>query len=67
MAIGLHFILIVVFLVTVRTVISTHIKASYRKGRYTRRILLVGYGEKLENYEKALHSKKTQGIKIVGQ
>lgn len=66
-AIGLHFILIVVFLVTVRTVISTHIKASYRKGRYTRRILLVGYGEKLENYEKALHSKKTQGIKIVGQ
>jgi len=66
-AIGLYFILIIVFLVTVRTVISTHIKASYRKGRYTRRILLVGYGEKLEKYEKALHSRRTQGIKIVGQ
>ncbi len=66
-AIGLHFFLIVASLITERTIISSHIKASYRKGRYTRRILLVGFGEKLENYEKALHSRRTQGIKIVGQ
>jgi Undecaprenyl-phosphate glucose phosphotransferase len=66
-AIGLHYFLIVVFLVTERTFISSHIKASYRKGKYTRRILLVGFGQKLERYEKALHSRRTQGIKLVGQ
>ncbi|MGE4454435.1 MAG: exopolysaccharide biosynthesis polyprenyl glycosylphosphotransferase [Sphaerochaeta sp.] len=66
-AIGLYIIFIVVFLVTERTLISSHIKKSYRKGRYTRRILLVGYGDKLVRYEKALHSRKMDGIKLVGQ
>ncbi|MGE4584346.1 MAG: undecaprenyl-phosphate glucose phosphotransferase [Sphaerochaeta sp.] len=66
-AIGLYYLLVLVLLVTERTIISSHIKASYRKGRYTRRILLVGYGEKLQRYEKALHSKRTEGIKLVGQ
>ena len=66
-AIALHFVLAVIFLVTERTFVSNYIKKAYRKGKYTRRILLVGFGEKLEEYEKALHSKRTQGIHLVGQ
>lgn len=67
LAIALHFILIVVFLVTERTFISTYIKSCYRKGKYNRRILLVGYGENLQNYERALHSKSILGINLAGQ
>lgn len=66
-AIGLYFFIIVIFLVLERTIISSHIKKSYKKGKYTRRILLVGYGEKLEHYESALHSRRMHGIKLVGQ
>ena len=67
LAIGLHFILVVVFLVAERTFISAYIKSCYRKGKYNRRILLVGYGENLQNYERALHSRSILGINLVGQ
>ena len=66
-AIAMHFVFAIIFLVTERTCVSSYIKKAYRKGKYTRRILLVGFGEKLDEYEKALHSKRTQGIIIVGQ
>lgn len=67
LAIGLYFILLVVFLVTERTIISSYIMSCYRKGKYNRRILLVGYGENLQNYERALHSKSILGINLAGQ
>ncbi len=67
LSIGLHFILIILFLVLERTIVSGYIKNCYRKGRYTRKILLVGYGSNLINYEKALHNKRVLGIHIVGQ
>lgn len=66
-AIVMHFGFVLIFLVAERTFISSYIKTAYRKGKYTRRILLVGFGEKLTDYEKALHSKRTQGVIIVGQ
>ncbi len=66
-AIAMHFGFAIVFLVSERTYVSSYIKKAYRKGKYTRRILLVGFGEKLAEYEKALHSRRTQGITIVGQ
>ncbi|MDT4761985.1 undecaprenyl-phosphate glucose phosphotransferase [Sphaerochaeta sp. PS] len=66
-AIALHFLFVIIFLVIERTYISSSIKKAYMKGNYTRHILLVGFGEKLSEYEKALHSKRTQGIKILGQ
>lgn len=66
-AILMHFILAVIFLVSTRTIISSYAKACYRKGKYKRHILLVGYGDKLREYEQALHGKRTLGIKIVGQ
>ena len=66
-AIAFQFLFSIIFLVTERTFVSSYIKRSYQKGKYTRRILLVGFGEKLKEYEHALHSKRTQGIKIVGQ
>jgi exopolysaccharide biosynthesis polyprenyl glycosylphosphotransferase len=67
LAIGLHFILIIIFLVTERRFISAYIKSCYRNGTYNRKILLVGYGENLEKYESALHSKSILGINLVGQ
>jgi len=66
-AIAIHFFMAVVFLVAERAVISSYIKDAYAKGRLTRRILLVGFGEKLAEYERALHSNQMQGIKIIGQ
>lgn len=66
-AIAFQFVFSIIFLVTERTLVSSYIKKAYQRGRYTRRILLVGFGEKLKEYEHALHSKRTQGIKIVGQ
>ena len=66
-AIAIHFFMAVVFLVTERAFISSYIKDAYAQGKYTRRILLVGFGEKLSEYEQALHSKSMQGIKVVGQ
>jgi exopolysaccharide biosynthesis polyprenyl glycosylphosphotransferase len=67
LAIGLHFFLLIIFLVTERTLLSAYIKSCYRKGRYNRKILLVGYGDNLQNYERALHSKSILGINLVGQ
>ncbi len=66
-AIVMHFCFVLIFLVFERTYVSNYIKKAYREGKYTRRILLVGFGEKLAEYETALHSKRTQGITIVGQ
>lgn len=66
-AIGLHFFLAIIFLVTERTLISSYTKRSYRMGRYTRKILLVGFGPKLIQYQRALKSEEVQGINIVGQ
>ena len=66
-AIGLYYLFAIVLLVFVRTVLATYISASYRKGRFTRNILLVGYGTRLEMYEEALHSKEIKGIRVVGQ
>lgn len=66
-AIAIHFFMAVVFLVTERALISSYIKEAYAQGKYTRRILLVGFGDKLVEYEQALHSRLTQGIKIIGQ
>ena len=67
LSIALHFFLLVALLVTERTIVSSYIKSCYRKGKYSRRILLVGFGESLLQYEKALHSTRVQGIKLVGQ
>ncbi|HBO36749.1 MAG TPA: undecaprenyl-phosphate glucose phosphotransferase, partial [Sphaerochaeta sp.] len=47
--------------------ISAYIKSCYRKGKYNRKILLVGYGDNLKKYERALHSKSILGINLVGQ
>ncbi|MGI6490337.1 MAG: undecaprenyl-phosphate glucose phosphotransferase [Sphaerochaeta sp.] len=66
-AIGLHLIFSVIFLVTGRTFVSNYVKRAYAKGRYTRRILLVGYGENLTNFERDLHSDTVEGIIVVGQ
>lgn len=66
-AIAIHFFLAVIFLVIERAMISSYIKDAHAKGKYTRRILLVGFGNKLSEYEEALHSGSMQGIKIVGQ
>ncbi|MBI9095411.1 MAG: exopolysaccharide biosynthesis polyprenyl glycosylphosphotransferase [Sphaerochaeta sp.] len=66
-AIVMHFGFVLIFMVAERTYISSYIKKAYKKGKYTRSILLVGFGEKLSEYEKALHSRRTQGINIVGQ
>jgi len=66
-AIAIHFFLAVIFLVTERTLISSYIRDAYSQGKFTRKILLVGFGDKLGEYEKALHSKSMQGIMIIGQ
>ena len=66
-AIAIHFFLAVIFLVTERALISSYIKEAYLQGKFTRRILLVGFGDKLAEYEKALHSRSMHGITIVGQ
>jgi exopolysaccharide biosynthesis polyprenyl glycosylphosphotransferase len=66
-AVMLHFFLSVIFLVTERTLISAFIKHSYRKGRFTRRVLFAGFGQKLADYRKALNSDEVEGITIVGQ
>ena len=66
-AIGLYYLFVVALLIIDRTLIAAYISASYRKGKFTRSILLVGYGRRLEMYEAALHSKEVQGINIVGQ
>ncbi|MFA5448516.1 MAG: undecaprenyl-phosphate glucose phosphotransferase [Sphaerochaeta sp.] len=65
-AIGLHLIFSVILLVTGRTLVSNHIKRGYVRGRYTRRILLVGFGENLANFERDLHSDAVKGIQVVG-
>ncbi len=67
LSIGMHFIFLVVFLVFERTLISSAIQKAYQKGIISRRILLVGFGDNLEKYEKALHSKRVQGVKLIGQ
>lgn len=66
-AIAIHFFLAVIFLVTERSLIASYITEAYAQGKFTRRILLVGFGDKLAEYEKALHSRSMQGILIVGQ
>lgn len=66
-AIAIHFCMAVLFLVTERALISSYIREAYAQGKFTRRILLVGFGDKLTEYEKALHSSSMQGIRIVGQ
>ncbi len=66
-AIGLHLILSVLFLVMGRTIISDYVRRAYVRGKYTRRILLVGFGENLANFEHALHSDAVKGIIVVGQ
>lgn len=66
-AIGLHFILSIIFLVIGRTFISDYVKRAYVKGKYTRRILLVGFGDNLANFERNLHSETVTGITVVGQ
>lgn len=66
-AIGLHLILSVIFLVVGRTIISNYVKRAYVKGRYTRKILLVGFGENLANFERNLYSETVKGITVVGQ
>ncbi|MFA7560149.1 MAG: sugar transferase [Sphaerochaeta sp.] len=66
-AIGLYYLLVVVFLIFERTLVSLYISKAYQKGKFTRSILLVGYGRRLAMYEEALHAKTIQGIKIVGQ
>ncbi|MDY0288621.1 MAG: exopolysaccharide biosynthesis polyprenyl glycosylphosphotransferase [Sphaerochaeta sp.] len=66
-AIAMHFVFAVIFLVAERTLVSSYIKKAYRNGKYTRRILLVGFGDKLAEYELALHGSRTQGIHVVGQ
>lgn len=66
-AMVLYFLLAILFLVLERTLVSSYIKRGYKKGKYSRRILLVGFGDKLKNYEKALHSNTILGIKLVGQ
>lgn len=65
-AIFLYFVIVIILLVVERTFISSYIKKSYKSGKYSRRILLVGFGKKLQNYEKALHSSAILGIKLVG-
>lgn len=66
-AIAIHFFMAVAFLVMERTLISSYIKDAYALGKYNRKILLVGFGDKLAEFEEALHNKLIQGIKIVGQ
>ncbi len=66
-AIAIHFFMAVAFLITERALISSYIKDAYTKGKFTRRIMLVGFGDKLKEYERALHSGSTQGIKVIGQ
>lgn len=66
-AIGLYYVFVVTLLVGERTLVASCISASYRKGHFTRSILLVGYGRRLEMYEEALHSKEVKGIRLVGQ
>lgn len=66
-AIAIHFFMAVVFLIIERALISSYIQDAYAKGRFTRRIMLVGFGDKLKEYEKALQSGLTQGVKIIGQ
>lgn len=66
-AIALHFFLVVILLVAERTIISSYIKKGYRKGKYSWRILLVGFGKKLTEYEQALHSSRTLGVVVLGQ
>jgi exopolysaccharide biosynthesis polyprenyl glycosylphosphotransferase len=66
-AIALHFAFALVFLVSGRTLTSGYIKRCYKKGKYNRKILLVGFGRKLEAYHNALNSSEVQGINVVGQ
>ncbi len=66
-AIGLHLILSVISLVAGRTLVSTYVTRAYAKGRYTRAILLVGFGENLANFERNLRSDTVKGITVVGQ
>ncbi|NCC64441.1 MAG: hypothetical protein EOM15_07280, partial [Spirochaetia bacterium] len=53
-AIAFQFVFSIIFLVTERTLVSSYIKKAYQRGRYTRRILLVGFGEKA-GYEPNCH------------
>ena len=66
-AIAIHFFMAVVFLIVERALISSYIQDAYARGKFTRRIMLVGFGDKLKEYERALHSGLTNGVKIIGQ
>lgn len=57
-----HFVGLVLF----RTLLNSSFSKAFRKGRFIRRILLVGYGERLENYFKAVTSSREFGLKISG-
>jgi Undecaprenyl-phosphate glucose phosphotransferase len=65
--IALFFVFVVVFLIIERTIVANHMEKSYRKGRYTQSILLVGFGKRLEEYRTTLQAVCGQGISIVGQ
>ncbi|AEV28910.1 Undecaprenyl-phosphate glucose phosphotransferase [Sphaerochaeta pleomorpha str. Grapes] len=65
--IALFFIFAVFLLILERTIIAGAIKKAYRKGRFTQRVLLVGFGDKLQEYQKALVRVCGAGVNIVGQ
>ena len=65
--IALFFMFAVILLIIERTIIASNIKKSYQKGRFTQRVLLVGFGDKLQEYQKALVRVCAAGVNIVGQ
>lgn len=65
--IALFFMFAVILLIIERTIIASNIKKSYQNGRFTQRVLLVGFGDKLQEYQKALVRVCAAGVDIVGQ
>lgn len=67
LTIAMFFVFAVVTLLIERTIVAGHVKNSYRKGRYTQKVLLVGFGERLDEYRNTLKAVCADGVKVLGQ
>jgi len=66
LALLLFFVFHFIFLAIMRTLIGKYFLHAYKRGRFVRHILLVGYGKNLEEYYEVATG-TVQGLKIVGQ
>ncbi|WP_320127999.1 undecaprenyl-phosphate glucose phosphotransferase [uncultured Sphaerochaeta sp.] len=65
--IALFFFFVTVFLIIERTIISQALQRAYKEGHFAQKILLVGFGQKLERYQEALKQYCSGDLCIVGQ